>query len=130
MKLLVKTVLLAIVALTLSLGTAPQMQAQSQSFRKKTTKTSTQSRPVVWGTDFDWLSTQYLTYNDIRYYSSYEMRILRNSIYARHGRRFKSNDLSRYFFQFSWYQPYRNEVPEKELNKYEKANIQFLKKHE
>ena len=128
MKLVLKTVLLAVVALTFTLGTAPQMQAQSP--KKKTQKTSTASRPVVWGTDFDWLSTQYLSYNDIRYYSSYDLRILRNSIYARHGRRFKSNDLSRYFFQFSWYQPYRNEVPERELNKYEKANIQFLKKHE
>ncbi|MBR5170371.1 MAG: YARHG domain-containing protein [Muribaculaceae bacterium] len=126
MKLFLKTILLAAVALTFTLGTAPQMQAQTGKKKSQTTK----SRPAVWGTEFDWLSTQYITLSDIRYYSSAERRILRNSIYARHGRRFKSNDLSRFFFQYSWYQPYRNEVPERELNKYEKANIQFLKKHE
>jgi len=38
--------------------------------------------------------------------------------------------LSEYFYSQSWYEPYRKEVPNKELNEYEKANIQFLKKHE
>lgn len=34
-----------------------------------------------------------------------ELRIARNEIYARHGRRFKSDDLNTYFSGKSWYQP-------------------------
>ncbi len=128
MKLFLKSILLAIVAMTLTLGTAPQMQAQTA--KKKTTKTkNARTRPVVYGTEFDFLSTRYMTENDF-YDNDWGPRVFRNSIYARHGRRFKSNDLNRLFFMFSWYQPYRDEIPASELNKYEKANIQFLLKKE
>lgn len=34
-----------------------------------------------------------------------ELRIARNEIYARHGRKFKSDDLNSYFSGKSWYQP-------------------------
>lgn len=129
MKLFFKSILLAFVALTFTLGTAPQMQAQSK--KAKTTKTSknARTRPVVYGTEFDFLSKRYMRYEDF-YNNDYGPRIFRNSIYARHGRRFKDPDLSRFFFYFDWYQPYRDEIPASELNKYEKANIQYLLKFE
>ena len=127
MKLFIKTLVLCIVAFTLSMGSAPQVQAQSK--KAKTQRTTKKTRPVVWGTEFDFLSTRYMTMRDLEN-NDFGPRIFRNSIYARHGRYFKSNDLSRFFFLFDWYEPYRDEVPEKELNKYEKANIQFLRKIE
>ena len=39
-----------------------------------------------------------------------ELRILRNMIYARHGRDFRSKDLQEYFGRFEWYEPTRDNV--------------------
>lgn len=112
-----------------SLSVCVEASAQVPSIRQRTTKSSKKDR-TVWGTQYDWLSMRYITYDDIRYYDSGQIRVLRNSIYARHGRYFKDSRLSNYFYTQSWYNPYRKEVPQSELNKYEKANIIFLKKYE
>jgi len=79
---------------------------------------------------FEWLSERKLTISDLEGLSSSELRIMRNSIYARHGRLFKSPDLREYFNAQSWYNGYRDEVPESEMNANEKYNIQFIKSHE
>lgn len=80
--------------------------------------------------DFAWLSQRYVTLSDIAGKTSAELRIMRNSIYARHGRYFKDPALREYFKAQSWYDPYRDEVPNEELNGYEKKNVEFLKSHE
>jgi serine/threonine-protein kinase len=85
---------------------------------------------VAWGTEYDWLSTRYATYNDIRYYDRGQIRVLKNSIYARHGRRFKDAALRSYFNSQWWYNPRYTEVPQNHFNKIEKANIAFLQKYE
>ncbi|SCY80919.1 YARHG domain-containing protein [Lachnospiraceae bacterium XBB2008] len=56
-----------------------------------------------------------------------ELRLARNEIYARHGRRFNSEDLNDYFNSKSWYTPQYDpdEFDAKQdeiLNTYEKAN--------
>ena len=68
--------------------------------------------------------------SDIAGKTSAELRIMRNSIYARHGRYFKDQTLRDYFNAQSWYKPYRDEVPNEDLNGYEKKNVEFLKSHE
>ncbi len=73
---------------------------------------------------------QYLTDDDVCNLSGPELRILRNTIYARHGRRFKSADLREYFSGFSWYNPRVNEVNPKELSDVEKHNIQLIQRYE
>lgn len=80
--------------------------------------------------DNAWLAQRYATNEDIVGLSSDEIRIMRNSIFARHGRYFKDPALQEYFNSQSWYHPYRKEVPTQELNDYERKNIEFLKKHE
>ena len=80
--------------------------------------------------DNAWLAQRYATNEDIAGLSSDEIRIMRNSIFARHGRYFKDPVLQEYFNSQSWYHPYRKEVPTQELNDYERKNIDFLKKHE
>jgi len=56
----------------------------------------------------------------------------RNEIYARHGRKFNSQELQSYFNNQSWY--YGIYSPEEFnpnwLNSVEKANVEFLKKVE
>lgn len=73
---------------------------------------------------------QYLTDDDVCNLSGPELRILRNTIYARHGRRFKSADLRQYFSGFSWYNPRVNEVNPKELSAVEKHNIALIQRYE
>lgn len=125
-----KSIFIALLTAVLSLGVVVEASAQVPSIRSTSSSSSKKSNKVVWGTQYDWLSERYISYDDIRYYDSGQLRVLRNSIYARHGRYFKDKRLSNYFYSQSWYRPYRNEVPAKELNKYEKANIAFLKKYE
>lgn len=84
---------------------------------------------TAWGTDFDWLSERYVTYDDLEGCDGGWLRILRNSIYARHGYKFKSADLQRYFGQFSWYHPQYSDVDSK-LSAIEKANVKEIKKWE
>ncbi len=90
----------------------------------------TYNRNVAWGSQYDWLSTRYCTYDDIRYMDRGQVRVMKNSIYARHGRRFRDANLRRYFNSQSWYRGWRDEVPAREFNKYENYNINFLLKYE
>lgn len=79
--------------------------------------------------NYDWLSSRYVTYSDIQNLSGSQRRIMRNYIYARHGYRFRSDDLSRYFSQYSWYSPLYSDVSGA-LNSVERANVQFILSYE
>lgn len=77
-----------------------------------------------------WLQQRYVTEEDIQGMSSQQLRILRNCIYALHGRRFESHDLSSLFMKYEWYHPTVSEISISVLNEYERANIPFLKQRE
>jgi len=61
-----------------------------------------------------------------------ELRLARNEIYARHGRRFKSDDLNRYFSGKSWYQGTTDpdSFDSGILNQNERDNLRMLQKAE
>lgn len=77
-------------------------------------------------------SSYYLTQNDIADMSIQVLCYARNEIYARHGRKFDSDELQGYFNQQSWYcgtiEPYA--FSDSMLNIYETANVQLLKDRE
>lgn len=102
--------------------------------RRATNDTGASSRRVAnvsFANDYsDIVCNVALTDADVAGLSRSEIRILRNTIYARHGRTFKSADLNNYFRGFSWYRPYRKEVPPSELNSTEKHNIALFSKYE
>lgn len=77
-------------------------------------------------------STQYLTEADVAGLDPASLRIARNEIYARHGRRFKSEDLQTYFNGKSWYSGTiaPDSFSEKVLSDIEKSNIKFIEAHE
>ena len=54
-----------------------------------------------------------------------ELRLLRNTIYAKYGMIFQSNDLRSHFQQFSWYNPRSNNV-EAQLTYEDKWNIEHI----
>lgn len=76
-------------------------------------------------------NTRYLTESDLAGFSSSELRIAKNEIYARHGRIFTSEDLNQYFNSKSWYRG--TVAPEKfsesVFSQVEKDNILFIQKH-
>lgn len=121
-------------ALVFSFVLANTVWAQVPSIPKQNqnapTTTYSDGHEVAWGTQYDWLSTRYATYDDIAGYDKGQIRVLRNSIYARHGRKFKDRALRQYFSSLAWYNPRYDEVPARYFNKFENANINFLKKYE
>lgn len=77
-------------------------------------------------------SSRYLSLTDLRGLSKDQLRLARNEIYARHGRKFQSQELQDYFNAKSWYrgtiEP--DQFNEKMLNSYEKENIKLIKSME
>ena len=52
----------------------------------------------------------------------YELRLLRNEIYARHGRQFQAPWLSQYFYSQPWYTP-DDKFKDEELSGFDKQNV-------
>lgn len=73
-------------------------------------------------------ASTYLTENDVVGFSKQELNYARNEIYARHGRRFKSQELMNYFNTTDWYvgtiEP--ENFDEAMLNEFERTNAYFL----
>ena len=58
-----------------------------------------------------------------------ELRLLRNEVYARHGRQFQAPWLSQYFFGQPWYQPDDN-FKDEELSGSDKTNVETIVAYE
>lgn len=78
------------------------------------------------------LSERRLVEEDLVGKAKKELEIMRNSIYARYGYKFKREDLLDYFSQYSWYNPITNDMGAiyNKMNDIEKYNVDFIKKHE
>lgn len=74
-------------------------------------------------------SNALLGYDDVKDKSLYELKIMRNEIFARHGYIFKTNDMRKYFNNQSWYTPLYDNVDNK-LTTIERQNIKFIKQYE
>jgi hypothetical protein len=78
---------------------------------------------------YPFTASRSLTYADVAYKSAYELKLMRNEIFARHGYIFKSDDLRNYFNAQPWYRPMYTNV-DGFLSALEKANISFIKSYE
>ena len=58
-----------------------------------------------------------------------ELRLLRNEVYARHGRQFQAEWLQQYFFSQPWYQPDTN-FKDEELSGPDKQNVETIVAYE
>ena len=58
-----------------------------------------------------------------------ELRLLRNTVYARYGYIFKNDELAEYFKNFSWYTPTYSNVDDK-LTDIDKQNLDLIKLYE
>jgi len=74
-------------------------------------------------------SEKLLTSSDIVNLNKYELKIMRNEIYARYGYIFKTADMRTYFQSQSWYSPRYDDVTSF-LTETEKRNIELIKRYE
>lgn len=78
----------------------------------------------------------YLTEEDLAGLTKEELRIARNEIYARHGRKFNDSGLQSYFDSKSWYvgtilpEDFTESYAAAVFNQYELANKDFIAKYE
>ena len=71
----------------------------------------------------------YISESDLDYRGQYEISLIRNEIYARHGYVFKTEPYKSYFESKSWYYP--NEYfSDGSFNDVEKANVKFITEYE
>ncbi|HVG35234.1 MAG TPA: YARHG domain-containing protein [Pyrinomonadaceae bacterium] len=74
-------------------------------------------------------STRNLNEGELAAKSCYELKIMRNEIYARHGYIFKTDDMRAYFSRQSWYRPLAADVSG-QLSGVERRNTQLIKQYE
>jgi len=74
-------------------------------------------------------SNRQLTSEDLTGKSALELKIMRNEIFARHGYKFKSEEMKNYFNQQKWYKPMYDDITSK-LTEIENANIKMIKQYE
>ena len=74
-------------------------------------------------------SKRILRSSDFARLTDWDMKIMRNEIYARHGYIFKTQDMIDYFSQQDWYYPRYNNVNSM-LTSIEKRNINIIKLYE
>ena len=77
----------------------------------------------------DELGTRTLQVYDVRGLRPDDARLLRNEIYARHGRRFRDPRLQKYFASFAWYHP-SDSFRENQLNDTERKNATLISQYE
>ncbi|MFN6476147.1 protein kinase domain-containing protein [Nostoc sp. DedQUE07] len=107
--------------------TTPSVPTQSSS--------STTSIPPVDSTtlnNYFWLSQRLVTDADLDGKSGFELDIMRNSIFASHGRRFENIELQNYFNNQLWYRPIYSPktFPVKLLTKLEQQNVEYINKYQ
>lgn len=74
-------------------------------------------------------SDKLLTSDDVSNLDAWELKIMRNEIYARHGYIFKTPEMKDYFSSQRWYSP-RYENVDDQLTDVEKKNIALIKRYE
>lgn len=77
------------------------------------------------------VTSRYLSENEVESFSTDQLQLAINEIFARHGRCFKTEEIDAYFRAKSWYQPDASKTDDQitaEFNEYEKANEELLEK--
>ena len=89
----------------------------------------TQRRVALAPGDMEYFENKLITEQMLHGLSLHELRLLRNEIYARHGRQFKYPWLEQYFFSQPWYAPDEN-FKDEELSGPDKQNVELIVKYE
>jgi YARHG domain len=88
-----------------------------------------QRRVAISPGDMELFENKLIAEQMLRGLSLHELRLLRNEIYARHGRIFKTDWLSQYFGGQPWYDP-KEDFKDEEISGADKTNIETIVKYE
>jgi hypothetical protein len=88
-----------------------------------------QRRAAVSPGDMEHFENRLVAEEMLKGLSLHELRLLRNEIYARRGRQFRTEWLAQYFYSQPWYDP-REDNAEPELSQTEKTNIATIVAYE
>ena len=88
-----------------------------------------QRRVAISPGDMELFENKLITEQMLRGLSLHELRLLRNEVYARHGRIFRTDWLSQYFFSQPWYDP-KEDFKDEEISGNDKTNIETIVKYE
>lgn len=82
--------------------------------------------------DYSWLSQRLVKNPDLDNKNGFELDIMRNSIFARHGYRFRTLGLQKYFDDQPWYTPkyLPQDFPENLLSHIEVQNVEFIARYQ
>ncbi|ACC80563.1 protein kinase domain-containing protein [Nostoc punctiforme] len=113
----------------------PSAPTQTPSVTTQITPAPTTSIPPVGTTTANtylWLSQRLVNDADLDGKDGFELDIMRNSIFASHGRRFDTPGLQDYFDNLPWYKPIYSPkaFPSKLLSKLEQQNIEYINKYQ
>ena len=75
---------------------------------------------------YPFTSQRLVTADELENASPWDLKIMRNEIFARHGYVFKTDDMKRYFSQQAWYRPLSDDVLNS-LSPIELANVETIK---
>jgi hypothetical protein len=79
--------------------------------------------------DMEHFENRLVTDEMLKGLSLHELRLLRNEVYARHGRQFKTEWLSQYFWSQPWYEA-REDAKEPELSETDRKNVETIVAYE
>src|ERR1044072_7505538 len=79
--------------------------------------------------DMEYFENKTLSDQMLQGLSLHELRLIRNEIYARHGRMFKAEWLQQYFYSQPWYTPDEN-FKDEELSGNDKINVETIVNYE
>ncbi|BAY44745.1 serine/threonine protein kinase [Scytonema sp. HK-05] len=88
---------------------------------------------VLSANDYSWLSQRLVTDEDLEGKSGFELDIMRNSIFARYGRRFNTPGLQKYFNLQPWYRPIYSPMEFDQrnvLSDLERRNVEYISEYQ
>jgi hypothetical protein len=88
-----------------------------------------QRRAAVSPGDMEHFESRLVTAEMLKGLSLHELRLLRNEIYARHGRQFRTEWLAQYFWSQPWYEA-REDNKEPELSETDRKNVETIVAYE
>jgi hypothetical protein len=88
-----------------------------------------QRRVALLPGDMEFFENRRITEQMLHGLSLHELRLLRNEIYARHGRMFRAEWLQQYFYVQPWYTPDEN-FKDESLSGNDKLNVETIVEHE
>lgn len=122
-----------IVGITLNRPSEPVLYSNnSTSNQQSQTQSQASEIPKFSQDDYSWLSKRLVKDTDLDDKNAFELDVMRNSIFARHGRRFQTPGLQEYFDAQPWYTPkYKpQDFPENLLSDVEMQNVIFIAKYQ